>query len=591
MDRRLGVAEYAEVVENMGQGLLVFAIPEEGGAWVPVYMSPEAARLLALPAGRRGWDTCPLRECLPAVLAAVAATGERRTTEERLGADAAERWLRLRFFPLRGGRRIGALLEDATEARQTQRRLAESEALFRMLSESSRDCLCLHADRGRYVYVSPATKLILGYEPEEMAGRTPFDFAHPDDLQAILEPFRRMMVTGMPYGRVTARYRHKNGEYRWLETSVVRVAGCPLPGVVFQSSTRDVTERKQLEEQLTEMGYRDALTGLYNRGYFEEELKRLDRRRIGSVGLMIVDVDGLKVVNDALGHDAGDELLRRTAQTLAECFRKEDLIARIGGDEFAVLLNDATMDDLRMAGRRIMAKVECDNCGNPPALSLSLGFAAGGDHMTPMRELFRAADDNMYRDRLYRGRSARGAIVNILRRLLTERDVATEEHGSRLETLVLRFGRAAGLSEEQLGDLALLAQFHDVGKVGVPDAILSKAGPLTSQERGAVERHCDVGYRIASASSELMPIAEWILRHHEWWNGKGYPLGLAGEAIPFECRLLAIADAYDAMRSSRPYRRALGHGEALAELRRYAGSQFDPRLVDIFLSLDFEGGE
>lgn len=591
VEQRLGVAEYAEVVENMGQGLLVFDTPADGGAWTPAYMNPDAARLLGLPAGRRGWDGCPLRESLPAMLATVAKTGERRTAEERLDADGEARWLRLRFFPLRGGKRLGVLVEDTTEARQTQRRLKESETLFRMLSESSRDCLCLHGERARYMYATPAVRLILGYEPEEMVGKTPFDLAHPDDLQVILEPFRRMMATGMPYGRVAARYRHKNGEYRWLETSVVQVKNCPLPGVMYHSSTRDVTDQKLLEEQLTEMGYRDALTGLYNRGYFEEELKRLDRRRSGPVGLMIVDVDGLKVVNDALGHDAGDELLRRTARTLTECFRKEDLIARIGGDEFAVLLNDAAVEDLRLASRRIMSRVEEDNCGNPPALSLSLGFAAGRDSATPMRELFRAADDSMYRDRLYRGKSARGAIVNILRRLLTERDVATEEHGNRLERLVLRLGAAAGMSEERLGDLALFAQFHDVGKVGVPDAILSKAGPLTPQERGAVERHCDVGYRIASASSELMPIAEWILRHHEWWNGKGYPLGLAGEAIPVECRLLAIADAYDAMTSDRPYRKAMSHEEALAELRRCAGTQFDPKLVEVFLGLDFDGRE
>ncbi len=591
MNQRLVVTEYAEVVENMGQGLLVFATPEDGGTWAPMYISPEATRLLGLPSGRQGWDGCPLRASLPAVLAAVAATGERRTAEERLGAEGAERWLRLRYFPLRGGKRVGVLLEDTTETRQTQRRLAESEVMFRMLSESSRDGMCLQGDRGTYLYVSPAARLIMGYEPEEMVGKTPFDFAHPDDLQVILDPFRRMMLTGVPYGRVTARYRHKNGGYRWLETSVVRVENCPLPGVVYQSSTRDVTDRKQLEEQLTEMGYRDALTGLYNRGYFEEELKRLDHRRGGAVGLIIVDVDGLKVVNDALGHEAGDELLRRTARTLTECFRQEDLVARIGGDEFAILLNDATVEDLRLAGRRIMMRVEQDNCGNPPTLSLSLGFAAGRDNGPPMRELFRAADDNMYRDRLYRGRSARGAIANILRRLLTERDEATEERGSRLETLVQRLGLAAGLSEEQLGDLALFAQFHDVGKVGVPDTILSKAGPLTPQERGAVERHCDVGYRIASASSELMPIAEWILRHHEWWNGKGYPLGLTGEAIPFECRLLAIADAYDAMTSDRPYRKAMSHKAAVAELRRCAGSQFDPKLVDIFLGLDLDSGK
>ena len=589
MYKRLGVAEYAEVVENMGRGLLVFEPATDSGTFTLVYKSPEATRLLADSPAHDGWGGCPLHASLPQVLTAVAATGEKHSTEVRLEGAAATLWLRVTVYPLKGGPRLWALLEDVTEARQAQRHQAESEALFRMVTENCRDCLCLHGDRARFLYASPAIRHVLGYEPEEIVGLTPFDLAHPGDLQNVLDPFRRMMLSGEPHGSVTARFRHKLGGYRWLEAAVVKVADCPLPGVYYQSSTRDVTERMLLEQRLTEMGYRDALTGLYNRGYFEEELKRLDRRRSGTVGLVIVDVDGLKVINDALGHDAGDELLKRTARTLTECFRQEDLIARIGGDEFAVLLNDVALEDLRQSGRRIMSMVEEDNCGNPPALSLSLGYAAGEDIATPMRELFRAADDNMYRDRVYRGKSARGAIVNILRRLLTERDLATEEHGNRLEALAVKLGQAAGLSEEQLSALSLFAQFHDVGKVGVPDAILSKPGPLTAHERKEVERHCDVGYRIASASSELLPIAEWILRHHEWWNGKGYPLGLRGEDIPLECRLLAIVDAYDAMTSDRPYRKAMNHEAATAELTRCAGIQFDPGLVGIFTNLNLDG--
>lgn len=587
MLQRLGAVDYAEVVENMGQGLLVFAPAADGTGFALVYESPEALQLLEMaPEGPERSDS-QLGDCLTAALAEVAAGRKRLTVEKRLETATGVRWLRLRVFPLRGTR-LGVLLEDATEARLAQQRLADGELMFRMITDNSRDCLCLHGEEARYVYASPAVRTLLGYEPEELYGHTPFEYAHPDDLERVLEPFRQMMLTGLSFGGVMARYRCKDGSYRWLETVVARVESCPQPGVLYQSSTRDVTERKLLEERLTEMGYRDALTGLYNRGYFEEEMRRLDRRREGPVGLIIVDVDGLKVVNDALGHDAGDELLKRTAKTLVGCFRDEDLIARIGGDEFAVLMNEVTMEDLRLAGRRIMKRTEEDNCGSAPVLSLSLGYAVGEDSATPMRELFRAADDNMYRDRLYRGKSPRGAIVNILRRLLTERDFVTEEHGNRLESLVLMLGAAAGLSEERLGDLALFAQFHDVGKVGIPDAILSKPGPLTPQERKEVERHCDVGYRIASASNELLPIAEWILRHHEWWNGQGYPLDLAGESIPLECRLLAIADAYDAMTSDRPYRKAMSHEAAMEEIRRCAGTQFDPSLVKVFMGLDFK---
>ena len=132
-------------------------------------------------------------------------------------------------------------------------------------------------------------------------------------------------------------------------------------------------------------------------------------------------------------------------------------------------------------------------------------------------------------------------------------------------------------------DLRLLAQFHDIGKVGIPDRILLKPGALEPDEVIEMRRHCEIGHRIAQSSPDLLPVADWVLKHQEWWNGGGYPLGLAGERIPIECRILSIADAYDAMTSDRPYRKAMSHAAAVAELRRCAGSQFDPELVELFI--------
>jgi len=142
-----------------------------------------------------------------------------------------------------------------------------------------------------------------------------------------------------------------------------------------------------------------------------------------------------------------------------------------------------------------------------------------------------------------------------------------------------------GLPESTTADLSLLAKFHDIGKVGISDAILLKEGPLTSEEWTEMKRHCEIGYRIALSAPDLVPIADWILKHHEWWNGQGYPLGIKEEEIPVECRLLAIADAYEALTSARPYRRTFSHREAVAELRRHAGTQFDPHLLEKFLKM------
>ena len=189
----------------------------------------------------------------------------------------------------------------------------------------------------------------------------------------------------------------------------------------------------------------------------------------------------------------------------------------------------------------------------------------------------------MYREKLHRSRSARSAMVHTVMQMLSERDFVTEEHATRLQEWVVELARRCGVDEEKYSDLRLFAQFHDIGKVGIADSILKKAGPLTADEMEEMKRHCEIGHRIAQSSAELSPIADWVLKHQERWDGKGYPFGLAGETIPLECRILALVDAYDAMVSDRPYRQAMEHAAATAEIQRSAGSQFDPELTRLFL--------
>lgn len=199
-----------------------------------------------------------------------------------------------------------------------------------------------------------------------------------------------------------------------------------------------------------------------------------------------------------------------------------------------------------------------------------------------MREVFKAADDNMYREKLHSSHSTRSAIVQTLAKAMEVRDFITDGHADRLQDAVVELALAVGVAESKLSDLRLLGRFHDIGKVGIPDHILFKPSRLDDSEFEIMKRHCEIGFRIAQASAELAPIADWILKHQEWWDGRGYPLGLKGEDIPIACRILAIADAYDAMTNDRPYRGAMSHDEAVAELESCAGTQFDPELVKVF---------
>lgn len=353
---------------------------------------------------------------------------------------------------------------------------------------------------------------------------------------------------------------------------------------------RNITERTLMESQLKHLSLHDALTGLYNRTFFEEEMRRLEKQRDGVAGLLICDVDGLKIINDSLGHNAGDAILKDVADILRLAFRAGDVIARIGGDEFVVLLNTNSTRIFENACRRIKHQIAAYNAKNPMPISLSVGFALSRQSPPDMNLLFKEADNNMYREKLHQKLSARSAIVQGLIKALEARDFITEGHGDRLQALAESFARKLGLPERSLPDLRLFAHFHDIGKVGIPDSILFKPGALDAEEWKIMKQHCEIGHRIAMSTPDLAPIANWILKHQEWWNGKGYPLGLKGEAIPLECRLLSITDAFDAMTNDRPYRKAVPVQTALTELRRCAGSQFDPALVDQFTCLIEQSG-
>ncbi|MDQ7789134.1 MAG: PocR ligand-binding domain-containing protein [Eubacteriales bacterium] len=346
-------------------------------------------------------------------------------------------------------------------------------------------------------------------------------------------------------------------------------------------------ELMRAKDKLNYLSAHDPLTGLYNRIRFEDEMRRLERGRHDRVGIIVCDVDGLKLINDTLGHEAGDGLLSAAAGIIQSTFRDGDIVSRIGGDEFAVVLPSAPEAVIESACRKIRDRVTAYNHSHTELpLSMSVGFAIG-DTSGPVtiNDLFKEADNNMYREKLHRSMSARSAIVQTLMKALEARDFVTEGHADRLQTLVVRVAIVLGMPEHQVSDLRLLAQFHDIGKVGIPDRILFKPASLMPEETSEMRRHCEIGHRIALSAPDMIPIADWILKHHEWWNGQGYPLGLQGEGIPLECRILAVVDAYDAMTNDRPYRPAMPHETATDELLRCAGTQFDPLVVEKFVQL------
>jgi len=509
--------------------------------------------------------------------------------------NGSERIIRLNTSPIFGDHSeiIGGMVlaEDITERKLAQQALEISEAQYRAIVEDQTELICRSRPDGKITFVNEAYCRYFGQEKDQVL-ETDFKTAiHPEDQTWVRQQLSHLSP-GNPSCSLEYRVVLSNGDIRWQQWTHRAIFDALGLIIYVQSVGRDITEQKSAQERLTYLSQHDSLTGLYNRLYFEQELKRHELST-NSVGLIMCDVDGLKLVNDTLGHEQGDRLLRVVSALMKSCFRGDDILARVGGDEFAAIVPNATSKLLedRVKSIRNAVKSHNENHHDFP-VSISLGYALRQNPEVPMLEVFKEADDNMYREKLHSGRSARSAIIQTLLGALEARDYFSEGHAERLQLLAERTARALGLPDRAVNDLRLLAQFHDIGKVGIPDSILFKEGKLTDEEYRIMKRHCEIGHRIALSAPELVLISDGILKHHEWWNGEGYPLGLKGEEIPLECRIMSIADAYDAMTNDRPYRRAISHQEAVEELRRKAGTQFDPAVVEVFITVanSYEGG-
>lgn len=347
---------------------------------------------------------------------------------------------------------------------------------------------------------------------------------------------------------------------------------------------RDITEKKKKQESIEYLSFHDQLTGLYNRRFFEEEVKRLDTDRNYPLSFIIADVNGLKLANDAFGHLVGDKLIQKLGEMLKEHTRASDIIARIGGDEFVILLPRTTSKESEIIIERIRKASSLEKV-KAIKLSVAFGYETKYNSNYPISEVFKRAESNMYDRKLAESQKIKENIINIIIDSIYEKCQGYKERYNKISKTCELIGNKLEIAMENMKDLKKAALLHDIGNVTLDDEILCKNENLTDLEWIEVKRHAEAGYHILRSIDKMANISEYILAHHERWDGKGYPRGLKGDEIPLEARIISVADAYNAMRSDRPFKKALSKEEAIEEIKKNKGTQFDPKVVKAFLEI------
>ena len=486
------------------------------------------------------------------------------------------------------------MIEDITERIKAEKALLESERSKSVLLSHLPGLAyrCSYDREWTMQFLSDGCYDLTGYKPDRLLYNSELSYNElivPEYREILWNEWDRVVNLKLPmkyeYEIITAA-----GERKWvleLGQGIYNENGFveALEGIII-----DITEQKLREAKIRYMSDHDFLTGLYNRNYFEEEKARLDKQEASlPLSIIVVNINGVRLINNAFGHTKGDAVIKEAATVLQRCCRKQDLLARTGGDEFSLLMPNTSYEEAYQVIEDINNHLGVSNSETNKIhdfeISLAVGFSTKNTLTENINETIKEAENYMYNRKLLNRRSSHSSILSSIVAAMFARSQETEEHAQRIAGLAIKIGKKLELPQQVLDQLLLFSMLHDIGKVGIDDRILNKPGSLTADEWIIMKKHTEIGYRIAMASPELETIAEYILTHHEKWDGTGYPKGLKGEEIPLLSRILALADAYDAMTEKRIYRKTLTREEAIEEIKINAGTQFDPAIARIFIEM------
>lgn len=431
------------------------------------------------------------------------------------------------------------------------------------------------------MYWSDEIFRLIGYEPGsfEVVPNINRDFMHTDDWDLLNQAFLETKEKGTNLD-VDIRASKKNGEEVVLKIKG-GITSAKNKALVISGTVEDITKIKKHYEEVEYMNFHDTLTGLYNRRYFDMKFDEIDNSDFYPVSIIIADVNGLKMINDTFGHSEGDNILKLTADILKNACDESDIIARIGGDDFAVLLPRTIKSQAELVISDIYELLTKQTMVMD--VSISMGLAVKIDSVQSKEEVVKEAEDNMYTNKLYDKSSKRGDMLQLIMDALYARSNREEMHSERVSQYCMQMAQVLRLPVHKVNELSALGLLHDIGKIAVKDSVLNKPGRLNDEEWEEIKKHPESGFKILNNAPGMLEASKYILAHHERWDGSGYPNGLISYDIPLQARIIAIADAFDAMRSKRPYKDPLPLEVAIGEIKKGAGTQFDPKLAKVFV--------